>query len=303
MNHTSFSVEEPYDERQGSFYAFPSPKVLRTLPIVPSWHEYQQDRVRHCHDFVELVLVFEGRGVHVTAGRRDVIGAGDVFCIPEGFYHAYEQCEQLVLLNLMVRPANMPLPQLDVAHLPGFSAFYLGKPPSGVKFARMHLPDSELPLIRSLCERMRDDNLNRPPGFAFAILGNYMSVLSLLIRNYQGGGEESHATHQECAKVISFLNRHYQEQVRISDLCHIAHVSKATLMRHFAMTTGTTPRQYQLTLRIGHARKLLEDTSLPISAVASAIGISDANYFSRLFRKTTGLTPLAVRQRVISQSG
>ena len=74
-------------------------------------------------------------------------------------------------------------------------------------------------------------------------------------------------------------------------------MSESNLLRIFKEATGQTPIDYRLRLRIKHAMRLLCDTDDPISRIASQVGFSDSNYFTRQFRTIIGTTPRAYRQQ------
>ena len=59
----------------------------------------------------------------------------------------------------------------------------------------------------------------------------------------------------------------------------------------FKEQTGYPPLQYINKLRIERAKQLLADAGLSVSECAETLGFTDVNYFSRLFRKFTGVSP------------
>lgn len=64
----------------------------------------------------------------------------------------------------------------------------------------------------------------------------------------------------------------------------------------FKKETGMTLTDYVNQHRIGYAKRLLKSTTLSIQAVSAAVGISDIHYFTRLFRRETGLSPREFRK-------
>lgn len=70
----------------------------------------------------------------------------------------------------------------------------------------------------------------------------------------------------------------------------------STLRRRFRIATGTALHHYALQCRIAEARRRLGETDEPIKTIADALGYSDVFFFTRQFRKLTGLTPAAFRR-------
>jgi AraC-like DNA-binding protein len=71
--------------------------------------------------------------------------------------------------------------------------------------------------------------------------------------------------------------------------------SKYHFIRYFKHVTGITPWRYILLLKIDKAKELLGEPRMTIKEAARQVGIDDANYFSRLFKKMTGSTPHSFR--------
>lgn len=103
-------------------------------------------------------------------------------------------------------------------------------------------------------------------------------------------------TPHEITKAINYFNEQYTEKIDIEEYAHSLHMSSCWFIKTFKKYTYTTPKQYILTLRISKAKELLESSTLSVSEVASAVGFSETTYFSRLFKRLTGLSPLSYRQ-------
>lgn len=94
-----------------------------------------------------------------------------------------------------------------------------------------------------------------------------------------------------------FIYYHYHMPINLDDIAEAAESSVNHLIRQFKTVTGLTPIAYLLQVRMAAARQLLL-TDLKVSEVSRLIGIEDAFYFSRLFRRETGANPLAYRRRM-----
>ena len=98
-------------------------------------------------------------------------------------------------------------------------------------------------------------------------------------------------------RLEQYLDQHYKEKLSLSSISRDLNMGRTklcTLARE--MPGGYTICQLITQRRIREACTLLLRTDLPISEVSEAVGISDYNYFSKVFRLTTGMTPSAYRR-------
>ena len=102
---------------------------------------------------------------------------------------------------------------------------------------------------------------------------------------------------KDISAVQSYLEQHLHTKFTLAELAHIHNMTERTLMRRFKNACDTTPWQYLQSLRIEHARKLLETTSMSLEKLVYAVGYEDMSSFTRLFKKTTGLSPSQYRAK------
>ena len=93
------------------------------------------------------------------------------------------------------------------------------------------------------------------------------------------------------AKAVDFINERYTEPIQLASAAEAAKVSPAYLSRLFSEHLRTSFVDYLTELRIDQAERLLRETALSVKEISFAVGIQDPNYFSKLFRKATGLSP------------
>lgn len=103
--------------------------------------------------------------------------------------------------------------------------------------------------------------------------------------------------HSTLQLAIDYINEHFQSQVTLEELAKHAYVSPYYLSRMFKKELGKNFVDYLNEKRIGRAKALFRDADLKTYEVAEYVGISDAHYFSRLFKKYTGMTPTDYRQQ------
>lgn len=98
-------------------------------------------------------------------------------------------------------------------------------------------------------------------------------------------------------QAVDFLNRHYAEEVAVQKLPAQVNLSPATFYRAFTAAMNVTPNRYLASLRVNHARRLLETTDLTISDIAQNCGFYDHSHLVRVFRRERGISPGEYRQQ------
>ena len=189
---------------------------------------------------------------------------------------------------------------MDLAALPGFAT--LRDPAAASEdIPSCHIPDVEFRSVTQLLDLMLHEATAHPAGFNFILQSLFLSLAGLLCRWLPAPARAAAPSHG-VEEAIAFLNSHYQSPVTNAQLARLAHLSVSALLRNFAVRAGTSPRQYQLALRIDEARALLQSSVRPLPEIAAAVGFRDANYFARVFRKFAGCTPSQFRSQASPSS-
>lgn len=100
-----------------------------------------------------------------------------------------------------------------------------------------------------------------------------------------------------------WLEEHFRDADAIARLTERCDVSERTLKRRFKAATGSSLIDYLQNLRVEEAKRLLENSTLPIEEISELTGYSDASFFRRLFKRLTGLTPGKYRRMFASLAG
>ncbi|WP_435137255.1 AraC family transcriptional regulator N-terminal domain-containing protein [Actinacidiphila sp. bgisy144] len=97
----------------------------------------------------------------------------------------------------------------------------------------------------------------------------------------------------------AWISAHFREPLTVEAVAAVAHMSPATLHRHFKAATGMGPLRFQKDLRLQEARRRLVSGDATAAMVAEAVGYASATQFSREYRRRYGLPPArdAVRLR------
>ena len=98
---------------------------------------------------------------------------------------------------------------------------------------------------------------------------------------------------------VHYISEHYEEQVTVSELADVAHISRCHFSVLFKAHTGFSPYQYLFLYRLGYAKQLLCNTTEPIGAIAEQCGFSDVSSFIRAFKRAEGVSPAMYRKTQI----
>lgn len=94
---------------------------------------------------------------------------------------------------------------------------------------------------------------------------------------------------------INFINLNIDTPLSLNVVAAKCHVSPSYLSSLFKKSTGQTLTDYIASRRIDMAKSMLERTDRSVTEIASKVGFTDINYFTRIFKKQTGITPTGWR--------
>lgn len=97
-------------------------------------------------------------------------------------------------------------------------------------------------------------------------------------------------------KVMNYVNLNVAEPLTLKSLAAMCFISSSYLSALFKQETGSTLIDYINTQRVNRAAQLLVQNNHTIAAVAEEVGILDVNYFTKIFKKTLGVTPTRYRR-------
>jgi AraC-like DNA-binding protein len=118
-------------------------------------------------------------------------------------------------------------------------------------------------------------------------------MLELAYRKREATGEKS-----LCDAVAQYLMRHHTSPITLDDVSRAFYCSRSHISHHFKKQMGKSVREYLTELRVEDAKRLLRHSELSVTEIAYSVGFGDSNYFSAVFKKNIGLSPLAYRKTV-----
>ena len=213
----------------------------------------QQPFPNHFHEYYVIGFVESGERCLSCKNNEYAIQKGNVLLFNPGDNHA---CVQNDGGTLDYRGFNISKEvMLDLTEevtgkreLPGFSENVIF---DEEVICYLH-PLHEM-VMKGLCDFGKEENL--------------LLLISMLIQRYGQPFENCiPECREEIEKACRFMEQHFAERIYLDQICRYAGLSKSTLLRAFTKSKGVTPYSYLENIRIGEAKKLLEQGFPPIEA-------------------------------------
>ncbi|MED4753707.1 AraC family transcriptional regulator [Brevibacillus choshinensis] len=232
----------------------------------------------HFHDYYVLGFIEKGKRYLLCKNQEYITNAGDVIIFNPRDAHT---CEQVDGKTLDYRSLNIPEDIMRQAvweitgkqYLPRFTQTVLYHSELAASLRKLHLMISE-----------GDSSFKKEELFLF--------LIEQLIQEYSDTVPEHCAQEptSEWRIVSEYLESNYANPITLDQLSELTKISKYHLLRSFTKQNGISPYSYLETIRIGNAKKLLEQ-GVPPMEVAFQTGFSNQSHFSNFFKKMIGLTP------------
>ncbi len=95
----------------------------------------------------------------------------------------------------------------------------------------------------------------------------------------------------------SFIENHVTEKISVEQLSNMLAISQRNFIRRFKKATANTPLEYIQRVKVEAAKHSLEATQKTINEIMFSVGYSDTKAFRSLFKRYTGLTPMAYKNK------
>ena len=140
----------------------------------------------------------------------------------------------------------------------------------------------------------------KQPGYE-DICQAFMEILIIRLMRSTGlsvpAEPQNSVGNHQCATVRRYIDHHFKESLTLDQLAEEAHMNKFYLSHAFKQEYGISPINYMISRRLEESKYLLAETDLSMSQIAQLLGFSSLSYFSQVFHRTQGISPMEYRQQ------
>ena len=245
------------------------------------WHS-----TLHTHPFTELFYVVDGKGEFNIQGQRFPVKANDFVIINPQVEHT-----ELSSLDEPLEYIVLGIRGLSFSNLTPVSE-------GGHPFSFFNLRDEQKDILRYL-NAMVQEATSQQMSYEL-VCHNLLEILLIKILRHQHFdlevGKQSKAT-KDISFIKHYLETYYHESIQLEDLASMTHLSRFYISHSFKKEIGMSPMEYLIAIRIKESKILLRTTNYSISQVADIVGFTTPTYFSKQFRKSTGISPTDYREQ------
>ena len=98
-------------------------------------------------------------------------------------------------------------------------------------------------------------------------------------------------------QIEQYLEENFRKKITLDDIADTLHVNRSYLSRYYKNKTGVNLFDEILMKRVEKAKEYLQNTEMKTYEISEAVGVEDAGYFSKMFKKITGVSPKEFRKR------
>ncbi len=248
----------------------------------------------HTHDFPEIGIILSGQGTYHLNDEYVPVAEGDVLFFNPGTAH-----ESVI---------NSP-EDYRMEFFVGFSDVeFNGMKKNHIELRDggniLHTKGKTRRVLFRICEEMEKENIARRPGRYFMLKSYLIQLLLQIVREQMEqvepleGREFEYAGKKETAEQIAdYLDEHFAEKISLDQIAENMYLSPFYISKIFKSEIGESPIHYLIRIRMEKAKELLEKKpELSVADVSGCVGYEDVYHFSKLFKKTYGVSPSKVKK-------
>lgn len=269
-------------------------KIIFTIGISSVIHDF--DQIDQCVEECRTCLSYK-----IVAGKNKIIRYSEIpvgkfqtdFFVDEAFKKIFMES----IANADIQGITEKLEELNVKvyqyskHLDGQIVFEIYQ-----SVVRLFFSGIQIFNLQDYGEYSQD-NILLQIDYMYSIsaaFGYLSDAFACLLRQCREETEKQSTRPIRMAKL--YISEHYREQITLESVAGFIGLNETYLSTVFKKQVGKSLVDYLTSIRIQHAKELLVDDKKSIGEIACEVGFNDAKYFTKRFKKYTGVSPNEYRK-------
>ena len=257
----------------------------------------------HTHDFVEIVYISDGCGVHTVNGISYSVKKGDILFINYKQTHSFDSGDGgMSFYNLMISPelfSGELVNSENAFELLSLTAFEEFANSVNTECPFVSLDEENMSKIEMLFSMLNNEYYSARLGRNTMVNSLVMVILLFIFRAMSLGiSREQKYLGNVAEDIIGYIEAHCNEKITLRDLADRCFYTPSYFSRLFKGTYGMTITEYITKARIEKSVDLLKNTDLNVDEICHQSGFTDKTRFYKQFRDVVGITPAEFRKKI-----
>lgn len=265
-------------------------RTYRTPAYETPWHQHVE---------WELVLVTDGRGQAVIGDSFSDFRTGDVYFLGSNLPHLFRKANPNELGGALVVHFTPDFLGTSFLALPEMQAVnrLLDRAAQGFK-----LHGDTLAQVTADLRQMEHGQQLTPLWLLLRVLDRMARSTDVEPICSSAIPHAALSDVGSIGRVFDYTLTHFQQPISLDQMADLVSMSRATFCRRFRQSTKKSFVHFLKEVRIGHACKLLTDSTLPVAEISERSGYASLANFNRQFRELKGMAPLQYRAELSARS-
>lgn len=250
----------------------------------------------HYHDEYELNLLINASGAkRVVGGNIETIGDVDLVLIGPNLYHGWfdHECRSTEIIEVTIQ-----------FHRDLFDEKFLSR--NQMNFVKSMLDRSlrGITFSSEVIDKVKDRLLELDKKNGFLSVLELLTILHHLsvapdtrtLSEWSFSSDKLNSNSRRVQKVFDYLNSNYTRPVTLAEVSRIANMPEASFSRFIKRRTGKTFIDSLNEIRLGHASRLLIDSTATVAEIAYKCGFNNISNFNRIFKRKKSCNPKVFRE-------
>ncbi|WP_210488164.1 AraC family transcriptional regulator [Rufibacter aurantiacus] len=250
----------------------------------------------HYHEDFELNFIYNAAGAKRVVGDHvEIIDDLELVLVGSNLPHGWftHQCKSAEIVEITIQFHKDLLDEKFLRRNQlSFIRALLERAGKGISFSR-EIKETFRPRLEQLTQKGGFDSVLELISILHDLsISRNMRTLS----NSSFTSDQFNYYSRRIEKAFEYMQTYYDKEVSLADVAKVVNMPEVSFSRFIKKRTGKTFIESLNEIRLGHASRMLIDTTETISEVSFKCGFNNLSYFNRIFRRKNGCTPKEFRQ-------